>query len=74
MTLVDWHWMLLDIAGNPASADAVVSAGQRFPSQSDAETWLGEMWPDLRDAGVGAVSLYESDRLVYGPMSLHPGS
>lgn len=39
-------------------------------SQSDAETWLGENWPDLADAGVSSVSLYEGDRLEYGPMSL----
>ena len=28
--------------------------------------------PSLVDAGVRAVSLYEADRLVYGPMSLEP--
>jgi hypothetical protein len=43
-------------------------------SQGDAETWLGEYYPDLRDAGVRAVSLYEEDRLVYGPMALDPDS
>ena len=43
-----------------------------FPSQGEAETWLGEFYPGLVDAGVRAVSLYEADRLVYGPMSLEP--
>lgn len=43
-----------------------------FPTQGEAETWLGEFYPDLVDAGVRAVSLYEADRLVYGPMSLEP--
>lgn len=39
-------------------------------SQSDAETWLGENWQELLDDGVSAVSLFEGDRLEYGPMSL----
>ena len=43
-----------------------------FPTQGEAETWLGEFYPDLVDAGVRAVSLYEADRLIYGPMSLEP--
>ena len=41
-----------------------------FPTQGEAETWLGEFYPELIAAGVGAVSLYEADRLVYGPMNL----
>lgn len=43
-----------------------------FSSQSDAETWVGEEWRTLLDAGVDAVTLMEDDREVYGPMSLHP--
>ncbi len=41
-----------------------------FPTQGEAETWLGEFFPDLVEAGVSSVSLYEADRRVYGPMSL----
>lgn len=41
-----------------------------FASQSDAETWIGEVWRELADAGVGQVTLLESGRVVYGPMSL----
>lgn len=41
-----------------------------FPSQGEAETWLGEFFPDLVEAGVHEVSLYEADRRVYGPMRL----
>ncbi|MBZ5740354.1 hypothetical protein K8U61_19425 [Nocardioides sp. GBK3QG-3] len=47
-------------------------AGQRFASQADAESWVGETWSDLAAEGVDAVTLFEHDRLVYGPMSLHP--
>ena len=41
-----------------------------FESQSAAEAWLTATYADLADLGVAAVSLYEEDRLVYGPMSL----
>lgn len=69
---MEWHWVLCDEHGREMTAPGVMSIDQRFPSQSDAETWVGEMWPDLRDAGVSSVTLRESDRVVYGPMSLHP--
>jgi hypothetical protein len=46
-------------------------AGRRFASQADAESWVGEIWSDLAELGVDAVSLMEADRVVYGPMSLH---
>lgn len=45
---------------------------QAFHTQGEAESWLGEFYPDLVEAGVRAVSLYEEDRRVYGPMSLEP--
>jgi hypothetical protein len=44
----------------------------RFPSQADAESWVGEAWPDLVAEGVDQVTLLDGDRVVYGPMSLHP--
>ncbi|MCY7373214.1 MAG: hypothetical protein LH461_05885 [Spirochaetaceae bacterium] len=44
----------------------------QFPSQADAESWVGETWQDLLADGVDQVSLLEGDRVVYGPMSLHP--
>lgn len=43
-----------------------------FPHQSDAETWLGESWRTLLADGIDQVVLLEGDRVVYGPMSLHP--
>ena len=60
-----WHW-----EGDRDPGDGFLD--QTFPSQGEAETWLGEFYPDLLDRGVGAVSLREADRLVYGPMSLQP--
>lgn len=49
------------------------SLDRTFPSQGEAESWLGEFYPDLLARGVRAVSLREADRLVYGPMALEPG-
>ena len=41
-----------------------------FPSQGDAESWLGETWQELLHAGVAQVTLLDGTREVYGPMSL----
>ena len=46
-------------------------AAEGFPTQSDAESWLGETWRELLAAGVDQVRLFEDDTEVYGPMSLH---
>ena len=35
-----------------------------------AEFWLGENFEELSDYGIAAVSLFEDDDLVYGPMGL----
>ncbi|MPZ62546.1 MAG: hypothetical protein GEU93_14895 [Propionibacteriales bacterium] len=68
-----WLWRIEDESGNEVSLPDL--AGQEFPAQGDAETWLGEIWRDLVAAGADAVTLLEDDREVYGPMSLHaPGS
>ena len=64
-----WRWRLEDSSGAEVTPAGVVN--QDFPSQSDAESWVGEEWRELLDAGVDAVTLFEGDRKVYGPMSLH---
>ena len=60
-------------------ADGAVLSGASlqdaiFASQGDAESWLGENWRALLDAGVDQVTLLDDDRKEYGPMSLHPES
>jgi hypothetical protein len=68
-----WHWRFESSSGSevtPAEAAAGSAAGG-FPSQSDAESWIGEAWRDLVEEGVDQVTLFEADREVYGPMSLH---
>ncbi len=64
-----WWWRLEDAAGAEVSVGPDL-AGERFTSQADAESWVGETWPDLAAEGVDAVTLFEHDRRVYGPMSL----
>ena len=66
--MIVWTWHLETNDGGPDGGHALDVP--EFPSQSDAETWLGEVWRDLVDAGAVSASLYEADRLVYGPMSL----
>lgn len=66
-----WWWRMEDAAGKEVPVDDEL-AGQRFASQADAESWVGETWSDLAADGVDAVTLFENDRRVYGPMSLHP--
>ena len=63
-----WTWQYETADGQPA----LDGGSQQFPTQSDAETWIGESWRELLDGGVDRVSLLEDDRVAYGPMSLHP--
>jgi hypothetical protein len=69
-----WTWELANEAGELSAQALEVGAqpAEGFPSQAEAETWVGEVWRDLLDAGVDAVVLFEDGRRVYGPMSLHP--
>ena len=64
-----WWWQLHDVLGADALAPEEYR-DQRFASQADAESWVGEVWTELAAAGVASVTLREHDRAVYGPMSL----
>jgi hypothetical protein len=66
-----WWWRLEDAAGEEVTGLDEELSGQRFASQADAESWVGEIWTDLAAEGVDAVTLFEHERRVYGPMSLH---
>lgn len=52
-----------DVAGD-------VGLDEEFEDQAQAEAWLTANYEDLAAAGAHEVSLYDADRLVYGPMSL----
>ena len=65
-----WTWTYADADGAEVTPRSAPSRG--FPTQADAESWVGEAWRDLLDEGVDAVSLFEDGHQVYGPMSLRP--
>jgi hypothetical protein len=67
-----WTWIYQNEDGSPSPslpAEAVVTP---FPTQADAEAFIGQTWEELLAGGVEAVTLYDEDREVYGPMSLKP--
>ncbi len=64
-----WFWGLEDGDGSTVEVQGDL-ADQRFPTQAEAESWVGEVWADLAEQGVHGVTLYDGDRKVYGPMSL----
>lgn len=66
-----WSWRLETTAGAEVAVEGEL-ADQRFASQADAESWVGEVFTDLAAAGVDQVVLFDHERRVYGPMSLHP--
>lgn len=66
-----WTWRIDRGAGEGEDVGFLTSP--EFSSQSDAETWIGEVWRDLAADGARQVTLLESGRVVYGPMSLEDG-
>jgi hypothetical protein len=64
----EWTWSYLDADANAMKGESLLTTG--FPSQSEAESWLGEQWRALTDAGVESVTLLHEGTVVYGPMSL----
>ena len=61
-----WVWRYEGVSGQKQ-----LGGSEAFPSQSDAESWLGQTWRDLVAAGVVAAVLVEDDRVEYR-MSLLP--
>lgn len=64
---MNWWWRFQTSRNDVASGES-----SRFPTQGEAEAWIGESWQELLESGVDAVTLFEGDREVYGPMSLRP--
>lgn len=63
-----WLWTYQAPGGGvPASGPTTSSA---FPTQADAEAWLGQQWEELKEAGLESVTLRCGDQTVYGPMPL----
>jgi len=66
---MSWTWRLEDAHGEVVTTPEL-PAVPAHSNQSDAESWLGEQWRDLRGAGVAQVTLLDGTKKVYGPMSL----
>ena len=67
-----WTYTMNPTMTLTVSTDSDCPVAPSFPSQADAESWIGEAWRELLDAGVDSVALLEDERVVYGGMSLHP--
>lgn len=67
-----WTWRYHAADGSETSPSVAGVGDDGFPSQADAETWVGESWRELLDAGVDSVTLLREGEKVYGPMSLRP--
>jgi len=65
-----WTWRYEDPSGATVVPRDTAPTADSFPNQADAESWIGEHWRELLDAGVAQVTLFEADRKVYGPMGL----
>jgi len=63
---MSWTWRLESTDGTVVTGPSSPS----HPSQSDAESWLGEEWRALLEAGVAQVTLLDGSTEVYGPMPL----
>ncbi|MDP9398738.1 MAG: hypothetical protein M3P96_13395 [Actinomycetota bacterium] len=67
-----WTWRYERAGGEPVEAGDLPR--ESFPTQADAESWIGESWRQLLGTGVDQVTLLEDGEQVYGPMSLHPAT
>ena len=63
-----WTWTYEDADGAAVTGEPTTDTA--FPTQSDAENWFGEVWRELAEAGVAAVTLHRDGGHVYGPMPL----
>ena len=68
--VMSWTWQLEKADGTVPTSRGLPK--ESFGSQGDAESWIGENWRTLLEAGVDQVSLLEESRVEYGPMNLHP--
>jgi hypothetical protein len=71
-----WTWRYADPAGeiieHIEGIEGRALPAPSFPTQADAESWIGETWQELAAGGVDAVFLLDDQTVVYGPMSLRP--
>ena len=66
-----WTWRYESSDGAELETAEERQPSPQFPTQADAETWIGEVWRELLESGVDQVSLLDDATVAYGPMSLH---
>ena len=64
-----YHWVPVSGAFSREALDGA-DLLRDFDDKGAAEEWMTLFYEELLHEGVAEVSLYEEDRLVYGPMSL----
>lgn len=64
-----YRWRYLDKTGSETTGP-----DETFDEQAEAEAWFTDVWPELLESGVHAVTLLDGSAEVYGPMSLHKPS
>ncbi|WP_377271978.1 hypothetical protein [Peterkaempfera sp. SMS 1(5)a] len=64
-----WTWRYEKTDG---SVVAPAEGQEEFPTQGDAESWIGESWQQLLEGGVDQAALLDDGTAVY-TMSLHEG-
>jgi hypothetical protein len=57
---MSWVWRY-----EGANGQKHAGSSELFPSQSDAESWLGQTWRDLVSNGVVTAVLLEDERVEY---------
>lgn len=62
-----WNWRYETADGRILDDESLPT--EPFPSRGDAESWLGEHWRELQEAGAEKVTLLEEATTVYS-MSL----
>lgn len=70
--MAEWTWRYEDRDGAVVATPLDDAVPPVFDNRSDAESWLGETYPALADAGVHQVLLLSDGEVVYGPMGLDP--
>ena len=65
--ITDWWWQLLDADGQVVAAPRE----ERFSNRGDAESWLGEEWRRLAEAGATSAQLFERESAVGPRIELH---
>jgi hypothetical protein len=66
---MSWTWRL-ETADGAVLVTPTSSTQASYPTQSDAESWIGENWQVLAEEGAAAASLLNDGKFVYGPMPL----